>query len=317
MIQNSKTLYQKCSQFFPNHALLIYNYLRFVTSFSVILGKKVRTMVKVCRSCGKVYHAHELMASETAYTDHILACATHTVKPSIARKKIVNKVIYLSTKFCKYQNKIKQLYLQFEKSRYHTTLRPLMIGVLDFECTNISIKQDFENFGSQKGVPQSSIFMQKPLAYSHNLGSPYKELDIPPELKKVEVSFLDERKHSLNDFYIDLLSSLRQKLLLYDNFLSSLLEKGRQPPKWRNLSFKEKIAHLTAYKCTYCGLSGKNFRPVFHHNHLEKKKKLARSGNDHDIIHLCSDCNLHTFNGGHKHKAPLIYYAHNLSKYDS
>ena len=316
MLTNSRSLYQKCSkQFYPNHALLITNYVRFVVSFGRILGKYIRSIMRSCRSCGLVFHNHQLAKTETLYTDHILACKTHNAKPSIAQKKIINRVLYMSKRFCKFENKLKQIYLEFDKSKYHTTLRPLMIGVLDFECCNVSIQQDFKSFQGRKGIPQSSIFVQKPLAYSHCLSSTYKELYIPPELKKVEVSFLDERKHNLRDFYLDLLISLRQKLLLYDNYLTSLLEKGRKPPEWKNLSFEEKTAHLTAYQCSFCALSGKVFRPVFHHNHLDQKKKLARAGNQ-EIIQLCSACNLHTFNGGQKTKTPLVYYCHNLSVYD-
>ena len=330
MIKNSKALYQHCPKFYPNHALLITNYVRFVTNFNRnSLGRNTRTIARVCRSCGTKFFDYQMNEKNSEFIEHVQTCKSHNAQSAIATKKITNKVMYRSHRFCKYQNKMKQNFLQFPVSKYHTTLKPALFGALDFEATNIPMDYQADSFLGLKGVPKTSIMVQKPLAYSHNLCTPYKNLVIPPELAEVKIKFLDEKKNSIEDFYMDLLISLRQKLLQYDNFLTKILEKGRIPPKWESLTLEEKITLLTTHKCGYCGKS--NLTGLLHHNHLEyedpeaqrnpgtqkpKGPRLARTSDNKNIIILCYGCNLNTFNDGYKQKAALTYFCHGLERYD-
>ena len=213
-------------------------------------------------------------------------------------------------------------------------------GAMDFEATS---KKASPGLIDRK-APSSTILYQKPLGMSLCYASPYN-LPLPKHLKDVTVQFFDERYTTLDQFYFSILSTLRQHVLDINQFITNALTNDKGPPNLSSLNAKDRNAYLKSRNCSFCGiefdtkLRSKRFRNSFytvkkvkHHNHFIPIPNLAKRGfrqtslddknisdnrdDRHEVITLCSNCNLATHQDGFLSRSSLHYLLHNASKYD-
>ena len=230
------------------HTLLILNYARLVTVFGHD-HHCPRNIMKACRSCGKTFYTSNV----ELYNAHTQDCKSHNTK-CLGARKVANTIIYKPWHFNKFEQKWRKNYLTFEKRNFYTTLKPLAFFFADFESRNVPFKKDF-GAHQHTGVPKTSIFTQIPMAYSITLGTPYKDIQLPFNLKGTTVRILDDTatNSTTNDLYLDFMMFLREKVLPLHSFYRNILQGDPGPPELKSLPAIQRLSYILATHCFYCG----------------------------------------------------------------
>ena len=299
-----------------DHVLVILNY------FGLVNHRKDRRYNYACRACQRIFtHSRN-------FQRHI----TQTCSPTpTTPRRAKNFILYKTFIKDKYTGKTKRHTISFTTHQYHKTFQNLIYGTMDLECTSKPMQPGLFN----KSTPSSAIFYQKPFAFSLCFTTPYN-LSLPDSLKNIKVMFFDERLNSLDEFYLKMLTTLRQSVADANKFIFDTMTLDNGPPNLSSISKKDRDAYIRASHCTFCGrkfntkfLSKKHSNKVYtvkkcrHHNHFIPIPNLAKiGGNDdknnskHQVIVLCSACNVSTYQSGFLSRNDLRIGLHNGSRYD-
>ena len=300
----------------PNHVLIILNY------FALINHRKDHRYNFACRSCQRIFtHSRN-------YRRHITqTCSPSPTAPRRAKNFILHKTFIKD----RYTGKKKRHTVSFTAQQYHKTFQNLIYGTMDMESTNKPMQPGLFS----KKTPNSSIFYQKPFAFSLCFTTPYN-LPLPDNLKNITVTFFDERLNTLDDFYLRMLTTLRQAVADTNKFIFDIMTLDNGPPNLNFISEKDRNAYINATHCSFCGkkfntkiVSRKNRNKVFtvkknrHHNHFIPIPNLAKIGGSddredrkHEVIVPCSACNVSTYQAGFLSRNDLRIGLHNGAKYD-
>ena len=301
-----------------DHVFIILNY------FGLINHRKDKRYSHACRACQRVFtHTRNFKRHITQ------TCSPNPTAPRRAKNFILHKAFIKD----KHTGKKKRHTISFTPNQYYKTFQTFIYGTMDLECTSKPMQAGLFN----KGVPANSVFYQKPFAFSLCYTTPYN-LPLPDNLKNITVKFFDERYNTLDEFYLKMLTTLRQSVTDVNKFIFETMTLDMGPPNLSSLSRKDREAYIKASRCSFCGkkfnmkiVSAKNSNKVYtvrkvrHHNHFIKIPNLAKLGgvgddadgdSEHKVIVPCSACNVSTYQGGFLARNDLRILFHNGSKYD-
>ena len=265
-----------------NHCLLIANLALLLSRF----GEKQQNSnkyVHVCRSCGRTYVSYQLLKNH-------FQCCTHLQRNSIGRRKSHNQLLHRPYIKNKYSGKHERNGLTWKTSFHHMLLKPSGLVILDFECLNVkkNNSQDSENKSFIRAsnnvyekVPNATVMTQQVISFAYIHKSLYPQFPMSEKLSQPRFKFYNEDdEHPLRSFYISLLLSLRNDLLLYEERVKNILaiDSPPPPPGQRSLDLLVHIANTEL-----CELCGKKFgskvmspltrkfyilKRTFDHNHI-------------------------------------------------
>ena len=300
-----------------DHVLIILNYIQLVSH------RKDTRYKHACRACQRLFSKYD------SFLRHITEiCSPSPTAPRRAKNFILHKTFIKD----KQTGKKKPHTVSFQHRQYHKTFQSLVYGTMDLESTNKTMEAGLFH----KKPPSSSIFYQKPFAFSLCYTTPYNIL-LPDNLNNITIKFYDERYTTLDTFYLSILTTLRQNVADVNKFIFNTITQDNGPPNLSSLSKADREAYMKASSCSFCGRkfnskirSKKNknlfftLRKVKHHNHFIKVPNLAKKGSisedngkdRHEVIVLCSGCNVNTYQSGFLTKNDLRIGIHNGGKYD-
>ena len=132
----------------------------------------------------------------------------------------------------------------FNPKNYHSTFQTLLYGAMDFEATSKRVEPGLID----RKAPSSTIMYQKPFAMSLCYVSPYN-IQLPPNLANTTIEFFDKRETTLNDFYLSILTTLRQHVIDINKFILDTLTTDKGPPNLHSLNDNDRKAYLEARNC--------------------------------------------------------------------
>ena len=307
-----------------DHVLPIINFPAFISP------KSNNRHPNACRNCHRLY----TVKKQSSYKKHILHhCSSKATSP----RRLHNNIIHRAFLKDKQTGKKTRHVVTFHPRQFHATFQCLVFGAMDFEATSKKATPGLID----KKAPSSTIMFQKPFAMSLCYVSPYN-LPLPKHLKDITVKFYDERHTTLDDFYLAILTTLRQHVADINKFTLDAMTRDKGPPHLNSLDNKDRDAYLKARNCSFCNIEfgtripskkHKNHfytvKKVKHHDHFITVPNLAKKGfrqrdldndnnndNEHKVIVLCSNCNLATYQDGFLTRSDLRYFLHNAGKYD-
>ena len=207
-------------------------------------------------SCGKIFRGAE---KQQFYTTHVKTCQTFNATTNIlGRRFIKNVVVFKNKYFCNLTNTFKTKYLKLERRQLNAIQKPLIIATSDFESANVKYQHDdliAQTIDSNHRPPKSTVFAQTPLAYSLCFDSPYDfwRDKLPKELKKVEMKIFDKDLYTEEQFFTYFLTSLREKLIYIDKFLSMAKSLDPGVPRIKSCPISDRIERALATNCFTCG----------------------------------------------------------------
>ena len=301
-----------------DHVLVILDY------FGLVNHRKDCRYSRACRACQRLFtHARNFKR----HINH--SCSPSPTAPRRAKNFIIHKAFITD----KQTGKKKRHTISFTSNQYYKTLQTFIFGSMDLECTSKPMEPGLFN----KGVPANSIFYQKPFAFSLCYATPYN-LPLPDNLKNITLTFFDERQNTLDDFYLRMLTTLRQSVADVNKFIFETMTLDMGPPNLSQISQRDREAYMKASCCSFCGkkfntkiVSAKDKSKIFtvrkvrHHNHFITIPNLAKLGgenderdgdNGHKVIVPCTSCNVSAYQGGFLARNDLRIMFHNGSKYD-
>ena len=299
-----------------DHVLVILNY------FGLINHRKDKRYKFGCRACQRVFtHSRN-------FHRHISQnCSPSPTTP----RRPKNFILYKTFIRDKITGKKKRHTVSFTPRQYHKTFQNLIYATLDLECTSKPVQPGLFD----RKTPTSSIYYQKPFAFSLCFITPYN-ITLPDNLRNITVTFFDERHTTLNEFYLRMLTTLRQGVTDVNKFIFETMTLDEGPPNLAFISKKDRDAYIRASHCTFCGkmfnskiISKRNNKRVYtvkknrHHNHFIQIPNLAKmggvddkEGGDHKVIVPCSACNVSAYQAGFLARNDLRIGVHNGSNYD-
>lgn len=224
-------------------------------------------------SCGKIFRDIE----KEFYIPHVKTCQSfNATTNTLGRRFIKNVVVFKNKHYCNSTNTFKRIYLKLEKSQLNAIQKPLLIGVADFECTNVKYKHDeltAQATDKNHRPPKSSKFIQTPLAYSLCFDSPYDfwRDKLPKRLKTVEMKIFEEESYTEEQFFMYFLTSLREKLVHIDNFLKFAKSLDPGVPRIQSCPISDRIERALATNCYTCGTRLEN--EDFFHSGIETDRQ--------------------------------------------
>ena len=299
-----------------DHVLTILDYP------SLITHRKDNRYGYACRACQRLF------IHLTKFQIHISQFCNP--KPTTPRRP-KNFILHRAFIKDKTTRKKKRHTLSFGVRQYFKSFQSLVFGSMDFECTSKPISSGF----FKEKTPSTTRLYQKPFAFSLSYTTPYN-LALPDTLKDVTMKFFDDRYTTLDEFYLTLLKILRQNVVDVNKFIFNTITQDKGPPNLASVSQKDREAYLKADCCSFCRrrfntkvVSKKNkqvvytVRKVKHHNHFITIPNLAKKGftenneeNNHEVLVLCSSCNVATYQDGFLTRNDLKIGMHNGMKYD-
>ena len=216
-----------------DHVLVILNY------FGLVNHRKDRRYNHACRSCQRIFSHFRNFQRHITQT-----CSPTPTAPRRAKNFVLHKTFIKD----KYTGKRKRHTVSFTAHQYHKTFQNLIYATMDLECTSKPMQPGLFN----KSTPSSTIFYQKPFAFSLCFITPY-DLPLPDNLKDIKVVFFDERLTSLDEFYLKMLTTLRQGVADANKFIFETMTQDNGPPNLTHISKKDREAYIRATHCTFCG----------------------------------------------------------------
>ena len=311
-----------------DHVILILNFHAIVSRLRTTSKKSGK--FRACHGCCKAFF------QQTSLSKHISQCSGSG--GSTGPRKLRNHIVHRPTVCNKHTGKTQKNVLKFKPRDYPKTFQTMLFACLDFEASNKEI--DLGNI--DHSVPNNSVFQQQPLGYSLAFVSPY-DLTLPPSLAKTHIKFFNDEEATLDQFYIQLLKTLRQALFDVYNFIRDTLNHDSGPPDLADLCDADRLAFERSTNCSFCGIRyGVPFpsnkvsrrmstfvrkRPIIavkcrHHNHVIRLPNLAKKGylggeaSNHDVITLCQFCNINCTSDGFIPRSELFVAVHNGKNYD-
>ena len=227
-----------------NHVLLIAHLPRLLCRFS---DKKnnVYKFPHCCRGCCRVFMNLESVEAHQNICDHRQRGVT-------GRRKTRNVLVHTVWKRNKFTGSLERNGLQFRKWDNFRLLKPSAFVTLDFEAINR--KADSKSQSIFHKTPNSAIYTQKITSYCYVNKSLYDQYPLSREMATPRFAFLDETaSNPERDFYLKLLFSLRNELLVYDDHIHNILKHDRQPPPMRSRTPETIAAMLATPYCEICG----------------------------------------------------------------
>ena len=307
-LENGPVLWEKTQENqlpLSNHVMPLLNHAGLLISFQKhVQGRNMRLKNHACRRCGTILTYHD-------YITHIGQC--HAGPKGLINRKVANTIIHKPFTYSKIRDRHERRTLKFENRNYYKTFPPLVFGCADFECGSADIKDDLKG----AGIPKNSVAVQKAIGFSIGFSTFYTNVTLPASLKNIYTKFIDDRSCDVDALYQDFLFRLRYYVLESYKFLRSVLSQDKGPPDLRNLPLEDRILHILATNCTFCGRRfDKNVKKVRHHNHFISEPNLVKKGKSKKIVTLCSACNINTQQDGMLRQSSLIVSIHNASFYD-
>ena len=227
------------------HLLLIRNLSRLFLRFT---GKyqNFDKYQHLCKSCFYVTTSRKLLE------DHYTICDGIS-RNWLGRRRSLNVLLHRTHYVNKFTGRTEPYGLTFRPGDSYMTLRNLSFVSLDFESFNKN-PRDVVHGSAFENVPTGTEYVQTPMSWAYCHKSLYKNHPLPDCLKTPRFRRIDESDpfQAEKEFFLSLLLSLRKDLLLHSQYLTSVFEKDKGPPKPDDRSVDDIIKMMNQTRCLLC-----------------------------------------------------------------
>ena len=273
-----------------------------------------RNFYHLCRTCLRVFQSAHLLRN------HYETCL-EMKRGVLGRRRVLNQLIHKPFRKNRFTGKMERNGLRFVRKNVGRMLKPLAFHVADFESFHEKIDESRVNDSTFENAPKSGLTVQTPMAFAWCHKSNYSQHPLPSSLALPRSVFLDDRQEDPEkEFYLSIFLNMRKDLVLYSNWIESILDLDQGPPAQRFRRLEEIIYFRTRKYCQLCGATfgAKKWSQRSQSYYFVKRSWdhchfMTNAGGLRAV--LCCGCNL----SYSTEKAPpfMFYVCHNASRYDN
>ena len=228
------------------HCLLITRLPGLITRFSK--GRNSYRWNNMCRVCMTTFYNTEAM------NEHFKICIDRKRGVS-GKRRATNRLLHQPYRLNKFNGRKEVNGMFFQRGKCARLLKPLSLSCLDFENFSRTITEESAANSVFENIPGSASTIQTPLSYSIQHRSLYPDIPLPESLDSPRIKFIDESDPAPEQsFFLSLLYTIREDLLLHSRFIRDLLANDRPPPPM-NRRTAEQIAYIMSVaRCQICAV---------------------------------------------------------------
>lgn len=202
----------------------------------------------ICRTCMRVF------SSNSSKLTHYQICQNHK-RGVIGRRRVQNSLIHRPYKFNKWNGKLERNGIFFRRKWVYRQLAPLGFVIFDYEQYHEKVDVNRVRASNFEGpFNRSTETVQVPMAFSHVMKSNYTEHPLPPHLSLPRVKFLNpHEENSERTFFTDLLTSMRDDLISYHDWMMDILSQDQGPLQERYRTAQDLAYFRSVGFCQLCG----------------------------------------------------------------
>ena len=233
----------------PNvlHCLLVTQLSRLVNKFSDH-RLNVSKYDEICRVCMTTF---KRVAAKLA---HFRTC-TDKKRSICGKRRVRNQLIHRPYRLNPFTLKQEENGLSFDRGKCARLLKPLSFSCLDFEQLSRTVDKNKADATDFERTPSQAIKVQTPLSYSIQHRSLYPEIQLPEKLASPRVKFINEdEEQPEKSFFLSLMYTIREDLLLHSRFIEDLLSYNHPPPPMSQRT-AEQISYMQSVdRCQICNV---------------------------------------------------------------
>ena len=251
------------------HCLLVTQLSRLVNKFSHCRSN-ISKYTYICKVCMKTFK------STAAKSDHFKIC-DNKKRGRCGKRRVRNQLIHRPYRINRFTLKTEQNGLSFQRKHCARLLKPLSFSCLDFEQIGRTIDKSQADASNFERTPGNAISSQAPLSYSIQHRGLYPDIPLPQSLIEPRIKFINQADpHPEKTFFLSLLYTIREDLLLHSRFIQDLLSHDQGPPP-PNQRTPEQLGYM--YSVTRCQICNVRFG---------SKKRSPKTGAPY-LVRRCFD----------------------------
>ena len=296
------------------HVLSILNLPRLLSSFMSMKDHHSDRYKFACKQCLKLFTERDSYRKHTKFCDAFSS-------GSAMKRKSHNKLINLTSIYVKKLGKYIPNVLRFNRKSLHKMIPALTMITMDLECTNETPRTDPDSYS--KAPKTGLVYEQRVLGAAFVCKSLNSEYPLPAELVHPKTLFFDETITTKGKFWIKFFSMLRGTLQQIHEFETDILNRNREPPKFKDLTLSEQIKFVSSRYCELCfvkfnsfrkGADGVSYKVKKCIDHFHTKPSTTTSTTEKNKLLrfvLCSQCNCALMQSNVSPRVSKTVYIHN------